>query len=57
MSSGGAPSATAGKALQVYVSRLRRALGADALETRAPGYRIRIQDGALCNSRAAASMG
>jgi DNA-binding SARP family transcriptional activator len=43
----GAPSATAGKALQVYVSRLRKALGADALETRAPGYRIRIEDGAL----------
>ena len=38
---------TARKALQVYISRLRRILGAGVLETRAPGYLIRIQDGEL----------
>jgi YVTN family beta-propeller protein len=32
--------ATAPKALQVYVSRLRKHLGADVLETRAPGYAV-----------------
>ena len=39
--------ATARKALQVYVSRLRRILGAGVLETRAPGYLIRVHDGEL----------
>ena len=39
--------ATARKALQVYISRLRRILGAGVLETRAPGYLIRVQDGEL----------
>ena len=29
------------KVLQVYVSQLRKALGAGAIETRAPGYRLR----------------
>lgn len=43
----GAPPPSAHKALQIYVSRLRKALGADALETRAPGYRVRVEDGAL----------
>jgi DNA-binding SARP family transcriptional activator/tetratricopeptide (TPR) repeat protein len=43
----GAPPATARKALQVYVSRVRKALGAEVLETRAPGYVIRVEDGAL----------
>ena len=36
------PPATAGKALQVYVSRLRKTLGADALVTRAPGYFVSV---------------
>jgi DNA-binding SARP family transcriptional activator len=39
--------ATARKALQVSVSRLRQILGAGVLETRAPGYLIRVQDGEL----------
>ena len=38
---------TARKALQVYISRLRRILGAGVLETRAPGYLIRVPDGEL----------
>ena len=44
---GEAAPATARKALQVYISRLRRILGAGVLETRAPGYLIRVQDGEL----------
>ena len=44
---GETPSATAPKALQVYISRLRQILGAGVLETRAPGYLIRVQDGEL----------
>jgi YVTN family beta-propeller protein len=32
------PPATAAKSLQVYVSRLRKALGEDAIVTRSPGY-------------------
>jgi DNA-binding SARP family transcriptional activator/tetratricopeptide (TPR) repeat protein len=36
------PPATAHKALQVYVSQLRRMLGKDHLVTRAPGYLLRI---------------
>jgi YVTN family beta-propeller protein len=35
---GDAPPATAAKSLQVYVSRLRKALGDDVIATRAPGY-------------------
>jgi len=34
----GEPPATATKALQVYVSRLRKRIGADVVATRAPGY-------------------
>ncbi|HEY6836791.1 MAG TPA: BTAD domain-containing putative transcriptional regulator [Gaiellaceae bacterium] len=34
------PPASAHKVVQVYVSQLRKALGADAIETRAPGYLI-----------------
>jgi len=41
------PPATASKALQVYVSRLRKALGADALVTRAPGYFVSVAPGQL----------
>jgi DNA-binding SARP family transcriptional activator len=44
---GEAPPPTARKALQVQVSRLRRMLGEGVLETRAPGYLIRVQDGEL----------
>src|SRR5262245_1574501 len=36
----GNPPATASKALQVYVSRLRKHLGAEVLVTRAPGYAV-----------------
>jgi DNA-binding SARP family transcriptional activator len=35
------PPASAHKVVQVYVSQLRKALGADAIETRAPGYLAR----------------
>jgi DNA-binding SARP family transcriptional activator len=36
------PPSTAGKALQVYVSRLRKELGTDVIVTRSPGYLIRV---------------
>lgn len=36
---------TAAKALQVHVSQLRRLLGADRLQTRAPGYLLRVAEG------------
>ena len=35
------PPASAHKVVQVYVSQLRKALGPDAIETRAPGYLVR----------------
>ena len=35
------PTPSAPKVLQAHVSALRKALGADAIETRAPGYRLR----------------
>ena len=35
------------KSVQVYVSRLRKALGAERIETTAAGYRIRIEPGEL----------
>jgi DNA-binding SARP family transcriptional activator/tetratricopeptide (TPR) repeat protein len=38
---------TAHKALQVYVSQLRKLLGRDRLETRSPGYRLRVEPGEL----------
>src|SRR4051794_36214355 len=42
------PPATAGKALQVYVSQLRRALGTDSpIVTRANGYAVEIEPGQL----------
>src|SRR5919109_2626154 len=34
---------TAQKALQVYISQLRKALGKERLETKAPGYRLRVE--------------
>jgi len=37
------PPASAPKLLQVYVSQLRKALGADAIETRPPGYLVRAE--------------
>ncbi len=39
----GRPPATAAKALQVYVSRLRKRLGADVVGTRAPGYVVAVE--------------
>ena len=36
------PPETAQKALQVYVSQLRKALGADRIVTRPPGYRLDV---------------
>lgn len=41
------PPETAMKALQGHVSQLRKALGADRLITKAPGYRLRVEDGEL----------
>jgi DNA-binding SARP family transcriptional activator len=38
---------TATKALQVYVSQLRKALGRDRILTRAPGYQLRVDAGEL----------
>src|SRR5215211_1467346 len=44
---GEAPPETAAKALQVYVSQLRKAIGADRVVTRPPGYSLRVDDGEL----------
>src|SRR5712692_7058912 len=41
------PPETAGKALQVYVSQLRKVLGKELLETKAPGYLLRVAEGEL----------
>lgn len=41
------PPETAAKALQGYVSQLRRALGPDRLATRAPGYVLRVDPSEL----------
>jgi len=41
------PPATATKALQGYISQLRKALGADRLVTKAPGYSLRVEEGEL----------
>jgi predicted ATPase/DNA-binding SARP family transcriptional activator/peroxiredoxin len=41
------PTATAHKALQVYVSQLRKVLGRDRLETRPSGYLLRVDHGEL----------
>jgi len=38
----GRPPAAAGKSIQVYVSQLRKNLGADAIESRAGGYRLSL---------------
>jgi DNA-binding SARP family transcriptional activator len=44
---GGEPPGTAANVLQGYVSHLRKALGADAIATRAPGYAIELEPGRL----------
>jgi DNA-binding SARP family transcriptional activator len=41
------PPARATKALQVYVSQLRKALGPERLVTRSPGYELRVDEGEL----------
>jgi DNA-binding SARP family transcriptional activator len=41
------PPEKAQKALQVYVSQLRKVLGKERLETRAPGYRLRVGEDEL----------
>jgi len=41
------PPETATKALQVYVSQLRKAIGADRVVTRAPGYSLHVGEGEL----------
>jgi hypothetical protein len=38
---------TAQKAVQVYVSQLRKLLGKDRLETKPPGYRLHVDEGEL----------
>jgi DNA-binding SARP family transcriptional activator len=44
---GDSPPETATSALQVYVSQLRKAVGADRVLTRPPGYAVRVEDGEL----------
>jgi DNA-binding SARP family transcriptional activator len=41
------PTETALKALQVYVSKLRKELGRDRIVTKSPGYRLRVEPGEL----------
>ncbi len=41
------PPATAGKIVQTYISQLRRVLGPTMIETRPPGYVLRVEDDAL----------
>jgi len=43
----GQPPATARKALQVYVARFRKLLGKERLQTMAPGYLLRVEEGEL----------
>ena len=45
------PPATAGKALQVYVAKLRQVLGADLIATRPPGYELRLADAGRLDAR------
>jgi WD40 repeat protein/DNA-binding SARP family transcriptional activator len=44
---GETPPRTAGKALQVYVSELRKQLGRERVQTKAPGYLLRVEEGEL----------
>jgi YVTN family beta-propeller protein len=48
---GDEPPETARTALQVHVSQLRKALGAEYIETRAPGYKLDVEPGRLDLSR------
>src|SRR3954449_4915755 len=41
------PPRTATTSLQNFISQLRKTLGAEVLETKAPGYRLRIRPGEL----------
>jgi len=41
------PPDTAHKALQVYVSQLRKTLGKERLQTKAPGYLLRLEQDEL----------
>jgi DNA-binding SARP family transcriptional activator len=43
----GSPPDNPRKAVHVYVSRLRKTLGDDVLETRAPGYVLEVKEGEL----------
>jgi DNA-binding SARP family transcriptional activator/streptogramin lyase len=45
------PPATATKTLQTYVSHLRRTVGADAIETRPPGYVLHVGEDGLDAAR------
>ena len=38
---------TAQKAVQVYISHLRKTLGRDHVQTKAPGYRVQVQEDEL----------
>ena len=44
---GDQPPRTAANTLQYYISQLRKALGADRILTRAPGYALRVEPGEL----------
>jgi YVTN family beta-propeller protein len=44
---GDRPPATAAKIVQTYISQVRRGLEPDAVVTRAPGYVLRVESGAL----------
>ena len=48
---GAAAPASASNMIQVYVSRLRKPLGHEALLTKPPGYVLRVEDGALDSAR------
>jgi DNA-binding SARP family transcriptional activator len=48
----GDPPATATASLQNFVSQLRKVLGAETIETRPPGYLIRVEAGQLDLARA-----
>ena len=41
------PPRTANTSLQNFISQLRKTLGADVLETKAPGHRLRVRPGEL----------
>src|SRR6516225_5563715 len=48
---GAAAPASAANMIQVYVSRLRKALGHDVVLTQSPGYVLRVEDGAVDSAR------